>query len=58
MLRALLVLLLALFLGACVQVEGYEVQRLSDAVIYRDNGVNLEATDLPLPEPSAPALTP
>ncbi len=38
-------------LGACVQVEGFDVTRLQEDVRYRDNDVNLDATDLPVPEP-------
>jgi hypothetical protein len=36
-------------IGACLQVEGYDLSRLSDGVVYRDNGVNLDATSLPVP---------
>jgi hypothetical protein len=39
-------------IGACIQVDGYDVARLSDDVIYVDNGVNLDATTLPVPEPT------
>jgi hypothetical protein len=35
--------------GACIQVDGYDVGRLSNEVVYRDNGANLEATSLPVP---------
>ncbi len=38
-------------IGACVQVDGYDLDRLSEAVIYRDNGTSLESTMLPIPEP-------
>ena len=37
--------------GACVQVYDYDVSRLTQDVLYQDNGVNLEATSLPVPEP-------
>ena len=37
-------------IGACVQVEGYDVDRLTREVRYLDNGTNLETTELPLPE--------
>jgi hypothetical protein len=36
--------------GACVQVEGYDLERLTTGVLYRDNGINLDATMLPVPE--------
>lgn len=42
-------------IGACVQVDGYDVSRLEEGVVFRDNDINLDATELPLPEP-APAL--
>lgn len=42
--------------GVCLQVDGYDVARLSDAVVYRDNGAPLAATTLPVPEPIAPTL--
>jgi hypothetical protein len=38
-------------IGACVQVEGYDLSRLMTDVSYRDNGANLQATSLPVPEP-------
>ena len=37
-------------IGACVQNEGYDLDRLTDRVDYLDNGRNLESTDLPIPE--------
>jgi len=43
-------------LGACVQVEGYDVGRLSDRVEFRDNETNLDATDLPVPAPHTEAV--
>jgi hypothetical protein len=36
--------------GACVQVPGYDIARLQDRVLYRDNGTNLDVTTLPIPE--------
>jgi hypothetical protein len=36
-------------IGACVPSSGFEVSRLQAAVRYRDNGVNLQATELPVP---------
>jgi len=35
--------------GACVQVDSYDLERLRDAVEYRDNVTNLTATTLPVP---------
>jgi hypothetical protein len=37
--------------GACVGVSGYDVARLNREVRYRENGTNLDATELPVPEP-------
>jgi hypothetical protein len=39
-------------IGACVQVDGYDLDRLNDEVQYRDNGVNLDSTTLPVPTAS------
>ena len=36
-------------IGACLQVDGYDVTRLQEGVRYRDNGTNLQATMLPVP---------
>ncbi len=36
-------------IGACVQVDGYDLSRLNHDVQYVDNGSNLDATSLPLP---------
>jgi hypothetical protein len=36
-------------IGACVQVDGYDLGRLQDDVTYVDNGTNLDATSLPVP---------
>ncbi len=38
-------------LGACIQVEGYDLSRLTESVEYRDNGTSLDATSLPVPSP-------
>jgi hypothetical protein len=38
-------------IGACVQVEGYDFARLTRGVRYRDNGRNVETTELGLPDP-------
>jgi hypothetical protein len=40
-------------IGACVQVDDYDVDRLSMDVAYRDNQTNLDSTSLPVPEPAA-----
>jgi len=37
-------------IGACVQIDDYDISLLNDEVSYRDNGVNIEATSLPVPE--------
>ncbi|NIS34455.1 MAG: hypothetical protein GWO04_32905 [Actinobacteria bacterium] len=44
-------------IGACVQVPSYDFGRLQADVIYRDNGANLEATMLPVPEGAATVET-
>jgi len=36
--------------GACIQVPDYDLTRLTTRVEYRDNGINLDATELPVPE--------
>ncbi len=36
-------------IGACVQVDGYDLDRLQDDVQYRDNGTSLNVTMLPVP---------
>lgn len=36
-------------IGANVQVSGYDLMRLQDDVIYRDNGTNLDGLELPIP---------
>ena len=45
-------------IGACVQIAGYDLDRLSDRVVYADNGQNLQSTSLPVPDvidlPSSP----
>jgi hypothetical protein len=45
-------------IGACVQVEGYDLGRLTDDVHYRDNVSNLDVTMLPVPGESPPAMFP
>ena len=29
--------------GTCIQVNGYEIARVTDGVIYRNNGANVDA---------------
>jgi hypothetical protein len=38
-------------IGACIQVDGYDLERLTSDVRYEDNGASLEATMLPVPAP-------
>jgi hypothetical protein len=42
-------------IGACVQMDGYDLDRLTQDVEYRDNGTNLDSTMLPVPD--APTTT-
>jgi hypothetical protein len=42
-------------IGACVQIPGYDTARLSNGVAYRGNVQNLQATTLPVPEPTMPS---
>ena len=44
-------------IGACVQIADYDIGRLTDDVAYLDNDVNLDTTELPVPEPLAPTST-
>jgi hypothetical protein len=39
-------------IGANVQVPGFDVSRLQERVLYRENGVNLDTEALPVPEPT------
>lgn len=41
-------------IGVNVQSEGFDVGRLSDGVSYRDNVVNLDTSQLPVPDPASP----
>ncbi len=41
-------------IGACVQVDGYDLGRLTNDVEYRDNAKNLDTTTLPVPEFAEP----
>ncbi len=42
--------------GVCLQEAGYDTARLTDNVLFRDNGATLEATSYPVPEPVDPDL--
>jgi len=37
-------------IGVNIQVEGFDVSRLTDGVVYRDNGIDLDTSELPVPE--------
>jgi hypothetical protein len=41
-------------IGACVMVDDFDVTRLMDAVIWRNNGINLDSSSIPLPELKPP----
>ena len=43
-------------IGACVQAAGYDVARLTDDVRYIENGTNLDSVELPVPDPTVPAV--
>ena len=45
-------------IGGSLQVPGYDLDRLSAGVAYQDNGTNLDATSLPVPEATAPSVVP
>jgi hypothetical protein len=40
--------------GACVQVDGYDVRRVAGGVRYEDNGTNVETTTHAIPAPPPP----
>ncbi|MCZ7680945.1 MAG: hypothetical protein M5U28_20040 [Sandaracinaceae bacterium] len=40
--------------GVCLQVADYDLGRLTNEVLFRDNGRTLEATDFPVPGPTDP----
>jgi len=37
-------------IGANIQTEGFDLDRLADGVVFRDNGVDLDSYELPVPE--------
>ena len=39
--------------GACIQIDDWDIAGVSDTVYYLDNDVNLAATELPVPSASA-----
>jgi hypothetical protein len=41
-------------IGACVQIDGYDLSRLTSGVDYLDNGISLDTTTLPIPAPGTP----
>jgi hypothetical protein len=41
-------------IGACVQIDGYDLGRLQGGVDYVDNDSDLQATMLPVPDPTLP----
>jgi hypothetical protein len=44
--------------GVNVQVEGYDLSRVMSRVVFRDNGVNLDTNELPVPSPMVAATGP
>jgi len=38
-------------IGACIQIDGYDLGRLMNDVEFLDNETNLDTTELPVPEP-------
>jgi hypothetical protein len=40
--------------GACVQVDGYDLARLTAGVRYDDNGINVDASSHAVPTPADP----
>ena len=41
-------------IGACVQVEGYDLDAITDGVRYEDNGTNIETTSFDVPDAPPP----
>ena len=37
-------------IGACIGVDGYDLSRVSDGVLFTDNDTNLQASMLPVPD--------
>jgi hypothetical protein len=40
--------------GANVQTRGFDLRRLQDAVLWHDNGIDLDSTEMPVPDPALP----
>jgi hypothetical protein len=40
--------------GANIQTEGFNIDRLLDNVVFYDNGINLDMTELQVPDPAPP----
>ena len=45
-------------IGANVQTPDFDVARIQDGVVWRDNGITLDASGLPVPMPGAPLMGP
>jgi len=45
-------------IGVCVQVDGYDLDRLQNDVVFRDNTSSLDATRLPVPDVTVPSVEP
>jgi len=45
-------------IGACVQVDGFDLERLQNMVVYRDNTTSLDVTMLPVPDVAGVGVTP
>ncbi len=43
-------------IAVCLQVPGYDVGRLTDRVLYTENGATIEATTFLVPDPASPTL--
>lgn len=41
-------------IGVNVQVAGFDLDRLMEGVVYRDNGRNIDGESLPVPDPVLP----
>ncbi|MCZ7680946.1 MAG: hypothetical protein M5U28_20045 [Sandaracinaceae bacterium] len=39
-------------IGVCLGVPDYDVSRLTDEVLYRENGAIVESVDLVVPDPA------
>lgn len=42
--------------GVCVQVDGYDIASHSQDVVFEDNGVNVDSSDMPIPDVAIPQL--